>query len=414
MPSLTDQWHDVQAEAEDLWSDEGTTDEGKADATDQGTTDATDKASTTDPPQADAQPPSAKKPDATSDATHPSDRGDAHAGEPPTAPATPPPHSAPPPPAQPEARQGAHEPGPGPAGGLAIHATHAPAGFVLEPPPPAGQKRGKAQCPPATLAHLRAAWCKHVGGRASMIPAGFSEACAELVHVCRGDLALVERAFRGFSLSDWHMGRDEKSGGKKWCHPKYVARSLDEFLSLADEADNPKGKQAETHLAALQDIAEMRAEHVPTIEQEILRIPRSDAADVVRHGLDHAGTVRGVRVAYRAERAEDDARGTRQFASFTLRYATNQVLCGMTATRWGADSPQARAQRTITHSFRLALQEVATWHARHNETVDAVLDAAVIPPEGFDAAPAISACDSGTERAEEAPPASAPQEVVHA
>lgn len=315
-PDMTSsKWRDLQAEAEALWS-----------ATDAG--DGTDAVATTQP--------------SASATLTPSAQGGTPSAEAQTAPETAPP---PPPP------------------------------FALEPPgPPAKAKRGRAAkptCPPEALETLRKAWCIYVGGRASLIPAGFAEACADLLEQTKGDQDLVIRAFKGFSKSDWHMGRDERSNGHKYAHPRYVARDLDSFLAMADAEDAAAGSAAEREFhAAEADLDRLLSQHGAALELELEDLPAATSERAKTRfgphgGMDREGVLRGVRVAYRLERdGEISGSGTR-FSRYTQRCAIEAVLAKMAMDQWGKGSLHHRAQVERLRSLVRATEAVAALH--HDE-----------------------------------------------
>lgn len=380
MPSLPDQWRDLQAEAEDLWSD--TTDE-RPTVPPKATPDALTALLADSPDELHAAP-SAEKPDVTTDATTPSDRGGDHAGEPHPTPATPPPHSAPPPPApaQQEPAQatrslfGPVTPEP------TIRAAPAPAPFVLEPPAAKAPKGGKRECPPAALAKVREAWLQHVGGRKGAMPQGFAGEVADLLALCSGDVDLVCHAIKGFARSDFHMGRDEKSGGKSWKSPRYVGRHLDDFLGMADEAEKaPNGVAAEAFRAAELQVKKLDNDLSAQIVRELMALPAATshyaATRFQATPLDREGVVRGVKVAWRAWNDHDGVHAKR-ITCLTMRVCTLAVLAKEAAAKWGAGSMQVHVlkrqmrQRVPTLD---CLAEMNAWDIEARAAAIAALDA---------------------------------------
>lgn len=401
MPTLTDQWQDLQAEAEDLWSD--TTDgrpsdvPPKADASDALT------ALLTDPPDELHATPSAEKPDAT-DATTPSDRGGSHAGEPQPTPATPPPHSALPPPAQTQqepAQAALSLFGPvTPAPSVRVQQEAAP--FVLEPPPAKTGKKGKPECPPAALARIREAWLRHVGGRKGAMPAGFASEVADLLGLCSGDVDTVCHAIKGFARSDFHMGRDERSGGKSWKSPRYVGRHLDDFLGMADEAEKtPNGVAAEAFRAAELQVKKLSDEHSAQIGRELHALPAA-TSEYARTRfqatpLDREGTVRGVKVAWRAWHDHDGVHAKR-ISCLSFRLCTLAVLVKEAAGKWGAGSMQVHVLRQQIQERAPTLDCLAELNAWDIEARAAAIAAMETPPtEETACAPEL---DRGTQAAQ--------------
>lgn len=67
-----------------------------------------------------------------------------------------------------------------------------------------------------------------------------------------------ERAIRGIARSDWHMGRDQGTGGKNYNELDNVFRSaahVERFIALAQEQDKPKAVDFEQMTQRWQDFA---------------------------------------------------------------------------------------------------------------------------------------------------------------